>query len=438
MGICISQYRLAIGLFNTCKFVTSGCIISVGSATINIIFSILILVLLIIRSGDVELNPGPSDGPCKKLNVCHVNIRSLSRSKLKAIQVSLSKVFDIITVSETHLHQGVPDDLFDLQGFHKIIRKDRNGPGGGVAIFIKQNIIYKRLFKYENNNTEAIWVQLNTIEGKVLLCCCYRPPTNSDFWQCFNEILNDVKADRNKYIFILGDLNADFTTNQGRKLTHMLYEQNLHALINEPTRITDTTSSVLDQVITNCKNFVTKVDVLPPVSSNDHCTVSAELNFKINTEHAYKRIIWQYKDANFNDFRRALSDNIFEDCFKENNDINKACTLWTEIFLNTARTYIPNKVVTIRPKDSPWYTNSLRLMKRRLQRDFRKYKKSKTPANWNKYKIARNEYQNELDNAELNYRQSLSLSLATSKNTKNGGTQQNGCLEEEVIHHTQA
>ena len=192
MGICISQYRIAIWLFNTCKFVTSGCIISLGGATINIIFSLLILVLLIIKSGDIELNPGPLNGPCKKLNVCHVNIRSLSRSKLRAIQVSLSKVFDIITVSETHLHQGVSDDLFELQGFHNIIRKDRNGHGGGVGIFIKQNIFYKRLFKYENDKIEAIWVQLNTIEGQVLLCCCYRLPTNSEFWQCFNEVLNKV------------------------------------------------------------------------------------------------------------------------------------------------------------------------------------------------------------------------------------------------------
>ena len=57
-------------------------------------------------------------------------------------------------------------------------------------------------------------------------------------------------------------------------------------------------------------------------------------------------------------------------------------------------------------------------MKRRVQRLFRKFKKQKSENNWNNYKNARNEYQHNLNNAESDYRKSLSVSLATCKNTK--------------------
>jgi len=103
----------------------------------------IIMLLLVTIGGDVELNPGPGNGLCKHLNICHVNIRSLSRSKLLAIKTSLVNVYDIITMSETHLHQGVGNDLFERNGYHEILRKDRDGNGGSIAIFIKENISYK-------------------------------------------------------------------------------------------------------------------------------------------------------------------------------------------------------------------------------------------------------------------------------------------------------
>jgi hypothetical protein len=326
-------------------------------------------------------------------------------------------VYDVITISESHLHQGVTSDVFRLQGFHDIIRKDRDGNGGGVAIYIKDSISYKRIYKYETPALEALWIQINTIEGKILLCCCYRPPDKIEFWDKFTSVVDDIKADQVKYMFILGDINADFRTANGKRLVQMCTQQNLQYMINEPTRITESTSTTLDQIITNAPNFVSSITVTPPISTNDHCTVAACLNFKVKNEPAYERIIWQYKNANFDMFRTELQNFNFDECF-QTNDVNDAAKRWTESFLNVARTQIPNKVVTIRPNDSPWYTNELRLMKRRLQRLFHKHKSRGQPADWENYKNARNKYQQSLDEAETRYKESLCDSLSSNRNTK--------------------
>ena len=57
------------------------------------------------------------------------------------------------------------------------------------------------------------------------------------------------------------------------------------------------------------------VSVLPPLSTNDICTVGARVNLKIHKKAAYLRHVWLYKQANFELFRAGLSDADFDEVF---------------------------------------------------------------------------------------------------------------------------
>ena len=423
MGVSLTQYRIVIGVFNSLKIVKSEFSISINLLTLNSMFICFVIMMLLLCSGRLELNPGPviRDMICRNLNMCHINIRSLSRSKVKAIQCQLSHIYDIITLSETHLYQGVTDDLFELPGFHTIVRKDRPNLGGGVAIYLKENLGFKRLFKYERADLEILWVQLNTVEGKLVLGSVYRPPgaaSTNQFWLELDAVLDIIKSDGYKNIFLLGDFNADFKTINGKKLIDLCNRQNLECLIGEPTRITSSSATILDQIITNVPNFVNNVKVLPPVSTNDHCTVTARLNFSIPSEHAYSRLVWDYKKANIQGFQAALSEMNCDEIFADNNDIDKAADLWTEAVLNIAKQCIPNKTITVRPRDTPWYTTSLRLLKRKMMRAFYKFRKFNKLRDWNLYRALNCEYHNKLDEAESSHTAKLSSSLASNRNTK--------------------
>ena len=123
-------------------------------------------------------------------------------------------------------------------------------------------------------------------------------------------------------------------------------------MIGKPTRITPTSATILDQIITNTQNFVKEVDILPPVSANDHCTVSAYLDFKIKKEPCYMRQIWKYEQADVNSLRIAIVNSDFNQAFTSR-DVNHVCKVWTESLLNIAKAHIPNKMALIRPQDSP-------------------------------------------------------------------------------------
>ena len=218
-------------------------------------------------------------------------------------------------------------------------------------------------------------------------------------------------------MFVRGDLNADPKTNNGNKLIQLCLEQNLQYLINEPTRITATSQTILDQVLTNAPNFISSVSVSPPLSTNDHCTISACADFKVHDKVPYYRHIWLFKKADFNQFGQALRHADFMSVF-ELIDLDDVCRAWSDKFLEIAKEHVPNKKILVRPNDSPWYTSHLRLMKRNVQRLFHKFKKVKSTANWESYKKLRNDYQQALDQAENDYKNSLTDSLADSKDSK--------------------
>ena len=409
------QYGQTVGLANDAGFVKS--FLGLPLSTVTFIMLIVVLTFLLLLSGDVELNPGPPPPKLSKLTICHSNIRGLNESKLRAIKTSLCQ-FDIITLSETFLGPSSIQDL-NLPGYHPIIRRDRDSFGGGVAVYIRENIMYKRLVEYEfDNQLETLWLHLNTLEGKVLLSTVYRPPHSNEFWDRIDGNIDYVKSvSSTQYMMIIGDMNADFRTANGRKLADLCNLHNLMYHITEPTRITTTSRTCLDQILTNFPNFVCETNVDMPVSNNDHCTVSIKLNFKHQKQYPYHRLVWLYKDGDYEGYRTSLSSANWEECF-ESDDMDNACKMWTEKVLNTARTFIPNRLVLIRPRDKPWYTNELRSMKRKVHRIYNKAKRTDTVANWERYKLIQQEYKKALDDAELTHKRNLNEKLCENRNSK--------------------
>ena len=414
MGIDIEQYRARIGCYNRIKY--SRCSLNLKVCGVTSLLITVICLLILLLSGDVELNPGPPYVKLKSLSACHVNIRSLNESKMNAITTELAPFYDIITLSETFLSQSSPE--FSLNGYHPIIRKDRDSFGGGVAVFVKDNIFFQRKCNFETQDLEAIWLELHTTEGKLLLCTLYRPPNNGMFWEKIEDVLDIVTtASTAKSIVMLGDLNSDFKTADGRKMIDFTVKYNLTCHVNEPTRITDTTATCLDQIISNIPNYVKSITVSPPVSTNDHHTVGIQLKINIKQEEPYYRQIWLYNKGDYGGFRNALGNHDWESCFHSDN-IEVIWKKWLDYFLTIAKEFIPNKIALIRPKDKEWYSNDLRKMKRRVYRSYLKAKRTMLIQHWNTYKSNQKDYQTAINEAKSRFQEKLNLSLRENRHSK--------------------
>jgi hypothetical protein len=252
----------------------------------------------------------------------------------------------------------------------------------------------------EQINLELLWIELKLGCYKILYGTLYRPPNAPDqFWTDLSQNLNQVYQSGINVILISGDLNADFGTRNGQRLQDFLNLHGLSALINEPTRITRSTSSILDQFLINIPSLTKDTLVLPPVSNNDHCTITTTLNVPLSKPKAYKRTMWDFKNADFEKFRKELSGIDFSFC--ENcSDLNNILTLWSDLFLLKAKSSIPSKIAIIRPRDKPWFSGFLRRLLRKKNRVHLRAKKYNTIDHWAQFRSVRNQYFREIKRAK--------------------------------------
>ena len=107
------------------------------------------------------------------------NINSI-RNKFEGLKVFVSDNIDILIVAETKIDNSFPKGQFFIHGYSEPLPLDRNSNGGGLLVFVKEDIPSKQLksFKFEHN-IECIAFEINLRKKKWALFSIYRPPTQS-------------------------------------------------------------------------------------------------------------------------------------------------------------------------------------------------------------------------------------------------------------------
>jgi len=88
------------------------------------------------------------------LFIFDLNVRSV-RNKLEYIE-DVAGEYDVICLTETHLDEQVSADNLLLPGFHSPFRLDRNFSGGGVLVYVNDQLETNRIFDLEFPGGEII------------------------------------------------------------------------------------------------------------------------------------------------------------------------------------------------------------------------------------------------------------------------------------------
>ena len=170
-------------------------------------------------------------------------------------------------------------------------------------------------------------------------------------------------------VVVLGDFNAHYdplnpseNSDFGIMFYCWLECTNLRQVINEATRITQHTATRLDLIITNGPGYFVNSGTLSPPANCDHSIISADLNITLSKPKCYKRFIWMFNRLSEADIKKLYSDLSNIDWDKKVfyfSDVNKACEDWFAIFRKVIHANIPNRIVTIRPRDKPWMNGAI-------------------------------------------------------------------------------
>lgn len=416
MTVSIEQYRAAIGSF--CIFLNGPVIKFPGvfrilcpsvSFSLKIFsgcshISLLILTLLII-SMDVHVNPGPT-----KVGICHANVRSLvsDRSKLDDLKyIADANTIDVITLSETWLNNSVPDCVLTLPGFQPILRRDRQGGGGGgVAIYCRDSLAVTPrpdLDDPDLQDVSMLWVQIHIDNRSILVGTYYRPPgqlasKRDAFIDSLNRSVTQAMELNPSVLIILGDFNDRCQTwdsphsesELGLRLYNLVAHNGFKQIIDVPTRINDITRSLLDLIIVDSEQMIADSGTLPPVGTSDHSVVFCHINLEVSSSSSYKRRIWDFNHANFDGLNAALNMVPFDQVYELYDDVDAITEHWMSLLRSSILDFVPNRSVRIRSKDKPWVTPELRRLLRKRYRLWRRFRRTGNPVHYQIYKKVRN------------------------------------------------
>ncbi|XP_049529012.1 uncharacterized protein LOC125947774, partial [Dermacentor silvarum] len=227
-------------------------------------------------SGPPQDNPARCSQP-ERLSVLLVNCRSIKNKVDSFISLVATVKPQIVMGTESWLDKTITNVEIFPPGF-TVYRNDRHGHGGGVFILIS-NALSSTQILFENDS-ESVWCLVKLPKGNnVVYGTFYRPPGSSDSFGLLSEMLSLVPNS----VFLGGDFNLpDFNWNAGcvagnRSRIYTEFEElvglnGLQQYVLEPTL----ENAILDLVLCNEPNLVSKVTVCPGIS--DHRAVVIELN----------------------------------------------------------------------------------------------------------------------------------------------------------------
>ncbi|WAR28317.1 hypothetical protein MAR_014021, partial [Mya arenaria] len=223
-------------------------------------------------------------------------------------------------ISETKFNENHKTETFHIDGYQVPFRRDRlfNG-GGGLAVYVKQNVNCIRRIDLEGDDIEIIWLEIMPTKCKsFLIGSLYRHPESKVAWkEIFDTHIENVQLEE-KEIIILGDINRDLLNSKiNDEWSSYILSLGLKQLIKQPTRECSTSKTLIDHIYTNCDQNICNVSV-PKIG-----IIIRSMYKKLN----YKEKINSHNFIKYRSFRSFSEESFLSDLIRIPWDVSKATGL---------------------------------------------------------------------------------------------------------------
>ena len=239
------------------------------------------LLMLLILSGNVELNPGPTF-----IQFAHLNTNSITSVTVKHDKPALLCDFisdynvELMSLCETHLtDSALPSDLasFTPEGFHLVHKPCSLTPAGGLAFIFRPFLKLAQIETPNYTSFENLFAGFTTAGQSFKILNIYRSPSlsKSVFLAEFASLLEIIVSSPSE-IVITGDVNIhvdDIHDPYAVKFLKLLDSFNLRQLVDFPTH---NQGHTLDHLI--CRkttDFIKSVEWVVPFLSDHFAILSS-------------------------------------------------------------------------------------------------------------------------------------------------------------------
>ena len=304
--------------------------------------------------------------PTNDLAIIHINARSMCANfdQFHLLFDLLKHKFDIICVSESWLDESI-SNLYNFEGYNAY-HSYRLTRGGGSSIYVRNNLNCN-LIDIDLNMNFGNSVILNvTHKTKSIIVGTFYRSQKADpviFIKKFLEILTNINKVNNSEIILCGDFNFDLLKLESCDVSLNFFNAinsfSLIPMITKPTRITESTASLLDNIFV--KDPSSYLSGILESSITDHFPVFfIKKNIFPSCNTINSPITIRYRiinDDTISSLRSTLLSCDFDSVIDEN-DINATMINFTDLLFSNYDKCCPVKTKTLSPKSlkCPWIT----------------------------------------------------------------------------------
>ena len=276
--------------------------------------------------------------------------------------------FDIVGVTESWLNNRTSSDDVSIPGY-KLYRKDRGtGRGGGIGIYVKSHLKCD-MIPFVNSPVvigfENLWIRVKLC-NKVTMAVGVMYRTGNNVLDCVNvlDALLPQILPMDNYIVAFGDLNINML-NIVNPVNQLFDSYGFLQIIDEPTRVTDRSATLLDPIFVNTKDIVVSSGIIDTSVISDHMMTFCNIDIPLNTRIPKFVTFRDFKTFNEHDFLNDVAsipwDNIYYFY-----DIEDKISFLTDNLNSLFGIHAPFRTVRVNKPHAPWLTVAVKsLMKER-------------------------------------------------------------------------
>ena len=361
---------------------------------------------------DINPNPGPNNSNVQNperntygtginlsrngINIGQWSVNNLTDVKFEQIKMLLNsgkQQIDVLFLLETFLKSKTPDSLLEIAGY-TLYRKDRCGvkKGGGIFVYIINNLKVERLYDLEENELEAICLQICLFKSKrpLLIGGIYHPPSVTLDVDSNLEMNIETAYPKNLEMHIVGDFNINFLNSayKQHRLVKALKSLNLTQLVNYVTR--PASSTCLDHVYTTHPNLIVDISV-PNMGLSDHLPVFFRRKY-LKKFKEFEHVAIKYRDfkkLNVDNLIHSLEELPWDTAFVFD-EIDEILDKLENLLNNILNQHIPIKEKQVKRQSQPaWMTREVLQWIRDQDKLLKQAQKSNLPGKWAQVKHAR-------------------------------------------------
>ena len=358
----------------------------------------------------------------------HLNIASLSKHKteLETVLSMLNHKFDVIALTETKIKKGIAPIFDTNRNGYKKYSTPTESEKGGAFLYVNEDYDSKArkdldTLVYKSKELESVFIEItNPGKKNTIIGCIYRHPCMDikEFNEDYLDHLMEKLAKEKKDIYLTGDFNIDLMkTEEVSSISDFLDTLTSNMFVPHiisPTRITSTSSTLIDNIFSNSLNFMDGISGNLTISISDHLAQFLIIPKKHpktpKKQNLYKRDTKNFDREKFIlDLQAIEWQSVLE---IEKNDPNISFNSFESRVNSIIDKYMPLRKLTkkeLKHQKKPWISMDIRNNIRKRERLYKNFVNAKNPQTKDeyhkKYKELRNEIVTQCRESEKTYYQ---------------------------------